>query len=159
MIWKKERQIKIAKHGDQKVQKVLLAWKEQLLVWKVVRYWSYMMSSCYNINGYHPFLLWCSGIEDKMFLAPREMAVYTWQNPTGKRQLVWTVDGKDSKTDLKKVWYNVQCHLNNGRNVIIDSYSLVFIASFNVASKVFHGNFTAFVFHVMTRFPYLLYNS
>ena len=44
-----------------------------------------------------------------MFLAPREMAVYTWQNPTGKRQLVWTVDGKDSKTDLRRydTMYNV----------------------------------------------------
>ncbi|XP_030829188.1 vacuolar protein sorting-associated protein 13C isoform X3 [Strongylocentrotus purpuratus] len=54
------------------------------------------------------------GIEDKMFLAPREMAVYTWQNPTGKRQLVWTVDGKDSKTDLKKKACHTTCTISDG---------------------------------------------
>ncbi|XP_071479699.1 intermembrane lipid transfer protein VPS13A-like [Diadema antillarum] len=42
------------------------------------------------------------GVEDKLFLAPQETMLYTWQNPTGKRQLVWTVDGKENKNTLNK---------------------------------------------------------
>ncbi|XP_063952525.1 intermembrane lipid transfer protein VPS13A-like isoform X3 [Lytechinus pictus] len=54
------------------------------------------------------------GVEEKQFLAPGETSLYTWQNPTGKRQLVWTVDGRDSKNELNKNACNTTCAISDG---------------------------------------------
>jgi hypothetical protein len=36
-------------------------------------------------------------------LNPGEVAMYTWQNPIGKRELVWTYGGKTFSDELVKV--------------------------------------------------------
>jgi hypothetical protein len=36
-------------------------------------------------------------------LNPGEVAMYTWQNPVGKRELVWTCGGKTFNDELVKV--------------------------------------------------------